>query len=255
MILRRVIEHVQEQNWTAIGIDFLIVVLGVYLGIQLGNWNEARQNLRDEARLLVELGDDLAADVNEMEDVLENAEIRISAIEQVLDAAGQSYRGTYSEALLTYDLASSQWEARIDDLAEYEPQNAYDYPLAVTFMRTLDGNRHTYNTLISMGGVRLIEDRELARMIQAYYARVDEVQDLEAFIVEARHSVFDAMQRQGISRVDERTLADLGEVIGSDPRLVATLRDFRYMTFNQWGSMLALQSQAQALARALEERS
>jgi len=46
MILSRVIRHVREQNWTAIGIDFLIVVLGVFLGIQLGNWNAARTNER-----------------------------------------------------------------------------------------------------------------------------------------------------------------------------------------------------------------
>ncbi len=47
MILRRIVEHVRTQNWTAIGIDFVIVVLGVFMGIQLGNWNETRA---EEAR-------------------------------------------------------------------------------------------------------------------------------------------------------------------------------------------------------------
>ena len=42
MILRRIITHLRKQEWAAIAIDFLIVVLGVFLGIQLGNWNEAR---------------------------------------------------------------------------------------------------------------------------------------------------------------------------------------------------------------------
>lgn len=40
MLLRRVTEHVREQNWTAIVIDFLIVVGGVFIGIQVANWNE-----------------------------------------------------------------------------------------------------------------------------------------------------------------------------------------------------------------------
>lgn len=31
-----------EQNWLAVGLDFFIVVLGVFIGIQLGNWNDAR---------------------------------------------------------------------------------------------------------------------------------------------------------------------------------------------------------------------
>lgn len=46
MILRRVIEHVRAQNWLAVFIDFVIVVLGVFLGIQLGNWNAAQADAR-----------------------------------------------------------------------------------------------------------------------------------------------------------------------------------------------------------------
>lgn len=42
MLLRRVIEHVKAQNWTAVGLDFVIVVVGVFIGIQVSNWNAAR---------------------------------------------------------------------------------------------------------------------------------------------------------------------------------------------------------------------
>lgn len=44
MLLRRIIEHVKAQNWTAIAIDFVIVVVGVFVGIQVSNWNDDRQN-------------------------------------------------------------------------------------------------------------------------------------------------------------------------------------------------------------------
>jgi len=43
MRLRRVTQNVKDQNWFAVFLDFLIVVSGVYIGIQLGNWNETRQ--------------------------------------------------------------------------------------------------------------------------------------------------------------------------------------------------------------------
>jgi|GEM_PF-142126 len=39
MILRRPTKHVKDQNWFAVGLDFVIVVAGVFLGIQIGNWN------------------------------------------------------------------------------------------------------------------------------------------------------------------------------------------------------------------------
>ena len=42
MLLRRITKHVKEQNWFAVGIDFVIVVIGVFIGIQVANWNESR---------------------------------------------------------------------------------------------------------------------------------------------------------------------------------------------------------------------
>lgn len=42
MLLRRITKHVKEQNWFAVGIDFAIVVIGVFIGLQVANWNDAR---------------------------------------------------------------------------------------------------------------------------------------------------------------------------------------------------------------------
>lgn len=52
MILRRLTANLKAQNWTAITIDFLIVVIGVFLGIQASNWNQARLEKRETAHLL-----------------------------------------------------------------------------------------------------------------------------------------------------------------------------------------------------------
>ena len=42
MILRRLSQSLKEQNWMAILIEFVLLVVGVFLGIQVANWNEAR---------------------------------------------------------------------------------------------------------------------------------------------------------------------------------------------------------------------
>lgn len=44
MILRRLTKHIEDQNWFAVTLDFLIVVVGVLLAIQVANWNERRQD-------------------------------------------------------------------------------------------------------------------------------------------------------------------------------------------------------------------
>jgi hypothetical protein len=52
MILRRIITHFRKQEWTAIAIDFVIVVSGVFIGIQVANWNEARAEAKAFERKL-----------------------------------------------------------------------------------------------------------------------------------------------------------------------------------------------------------
>ncbi len=76
MILRRITEHVKAQNWFAVGIDFLIVVVGVFIGIQVANLNEARvQDARDRVLLdrlhadferIVEWGEDNVPDIEDL---------------------------------------------------------------------------------------------------------------------------------------------------------------------------------------------
>ena len=59
MLLRRVIEDVKNQNWTAVCIDFGIVVVGVFIGIQVANWNDSRQDQQVAGELLIRLENDL----------------------------------------------------------------------------------------------------------------------------------------------------------------------------------------------------
>ena len=59
MILRRITEHVRAQNWTAVALDFLIVVVGVFIGIQVSNWNDARHESVVERDTLMRLYQDI----------------------------------------------------------------------------------------------------------------------------------------------------------------------------------------------------
>ncbi|WOJ93810.1 hypothetical protein R0135_01255 [Congregibacter variabilis] len=58
MILRSLTKHVKDQNWFAVVIDFGIVVVGVFIGIQVANWNDERSEQRRDTALLVRLQTD-----------------------------------------------------------------------------------------------------------------------------------------------------------------------------------------------------
>ncbi len=63
MILRRVIKHFRNQEWTAIFLDFLIVVVGVFVGLQVQNWNEQRGDREEYARALDRLDVEMTANL------------------------------------------------------------------------------------------------------------------------------------------------------------------------------------------------
>ncbi len=124
MMLHRVVSHLKKQEWTLIGIDFLIVVLGVFIGMQVQDWNADRQARAKAEVFAVRLRDDLRYEhwnyeyvSNYYQDVLANAGRTVDAMtgekpmsdEQFLISAYRSTqylsnarrRATYDELIST----------------------------------------------------------------------------------------------------------------------------------------------------------
>lgn len=59
MILQRLATSIRKQDWFTVVIETLIVVLGVFLGLQLGNWNAERERCAEEAVYLARLHDEV----------------------------------------------------------------------------------------------------------------------------------------------------------------------------------------------------
>lgn len=101
MILRRLVIALRRQDFVTVTIETLIVVLGVYLGIQLGNWNEAQREDARRDRVTAHLITDL------------------TEIERRAGVTAEIYDGRVQSALrLTAFLRSGQ--AAPDDLALFE---------------------------------------------------------------------------------------------------------------------------------------
>lgn len=58
MLLRRLTRHVSEQNWFAVALDFIIVVVGVLFAFQVTEWNELRKDRAFERLALERLIDE-----------------------------------------------------------------------------------------------------------------------------------------------------------------------------------------------------
>ncbi|PHS18514.1 MAG: hypothetical protein COA86_07410 [Kangiella sp.] len=111
MLLRSITKHVNDQNWIAIGIDFFIVVVGVFIGIQVANWNEAGAFNDRETQLLSELK-------NEIENGINITVLKSDSYTQVTDAAERSLLAIANEGQCETDcwlilvdfMHASQWQ-------------------------------------------------------------------------------------------------------------------------------------------------
>ncbi len=84
MILRRIAHAVKQQQWTAVLIELVIVILGVFLGFQVSDWANERANRSAEMRHLEEIAEDLRADAAIFDQIRSSAEMRISGIDYIL---------------------------------------------------------------------------------------------------------------------------------------------------------------------------
>jgi hypothetical protein len=239
MILRRVIAHFRKQEWTAIAIDFLIVVIGVFVGLQVNNWNAAR-----EVIYLAGLTKDIRSDIAEIDEIVRVLTLRMSAMNYLLqEASGEELPDGFD---------SARGRIEIEDAPPYRQDDPNTIGVALFILTTLDGNRLAYDTMINTGGISLIRDAPLVREIQTYYAAVDKALHFEASLEENRIKLVDAQQEAGLSPVDATPAAELAGRFGEDARLLAAARNYWLYTNRHLKIMRELRRSAEDLAGKIE---
>lgn len=143
MIFRRFAGSLRRQDWTAVVVELVVVVLGVFIGLQAANWNEDRQtDIRATdftQRLRADLRQEAWAfeyEIAYIKDVLANAK-------RAADALSGS-RPLSDEALLIAAYRASQFEFSVR-------------------------RRATYDELTSTGEIGLIRDLALRDLAAAVY--------------------------------------------------------------------------------------
>lgn len=84
MLLRRVTKHVKDQNWFAVGIDFIIVVVGVFIGIQVANWNDARSDEHNYQNAMVRLAEENFEALDQLEEFQPDVEAKLAEVQAAI---------------------------------------------------------------------------------------------------------------------------------------------------------------------------
>ena len=89
MILRRFMEHVKTQNWLAVGLDVLVVIFGVYIGIYLGEVANERATRNDVQEALEIVRVQLQEDLKEVDRIIAYRQIKLEEPRQLLPLINQ----------------------------------------------------------------------------------------------------------------------------------------------------------------------
>lgn len=142
MILRKISEAVINQNWFVVILEIVIVVVGVFLGLQVQEWAEDRADRAEELVYLEALKFDANESIDRLENFKTNLETQFQAIRRLAE-----YSDTPDDALSLEELDRLLYDA------------VYSlYPLR---------NRHvTFEELKNSGKLGLLKNPEMRVKLQ-----------------------------------------------------------------------------------------
>jgi hypothetical protein len=223
----------------AIG-EIVLVMVGILLALQINNWNENRvAQARIDIRL-TNLTEDLKTEIKEMSKVIEGSKDRIIVTKAILK--GSNRLGSF-------------W-IRDTIFQEYNSAKFTNPNSIISEAKTLDGNRSTYNGLISSAEFYLIKNQTLASRIQKYYERINEINDIERWdIMETYLLVNKSKHRLGLGTwSSEVTMENLIQSAKNDLQFGAELEQQYRCDLDQYNYMTNQKKEAIDLIKAIESR-
>lgn len=148
MILRRLAEAFRRQDWFTVTVETLMVVLGVFLGLQVNNWNEARAERERSREYLSRIRAELVVDLTEL----------------------KRHRGLWQKA-------ANEGYAAVSYAETGARGGATDWEILRSFLHASQSHQlsfadTTYSELRSAGELRLIPDADLRSALADYYVLV-----------------------------------------------------------------------------------
>ena len=147
MILRTFVKSLRNQDWFTFLIEILVVVIGLFLGLQVNNWNEERKSANWEHRFLTDLAVEFRSNREQLSQVLDWQKQRTAALEEVRELL----------------LGASNHESRAEISAAYS--------LAMSSNRTVFPTSGVYLSALSTGSIGEVRSTDLRYAIMDIYER------------------------------------------------------------------------------------
>jgi hypothetical protein len=238
MILRRLAQNLREQNWTAITIEFVLLVAGVFLGIQVANWNEARAERQLEQATLSRLLEDYREIVQRGDAYLARSQQQLRLMARWIELAD---RGELSGLDQLRTMLVALYEQEGSPLARSIAKG----PVTDLITTVVGGERRpeasvTFQQLVASGDLRLISDEALRSAL----ARRSALREEAGRAIGFNHGLEPAALGSAFIRPTFQAASPNAEAVLeaalADPEFIAGLRGFYGMrSYNNFWFTLA----------------
>lgn len=164
-MLKRISRFIREHDWFAVGVEVIVIIIGLMLALQLDRWWQERVDRREEVAYVDRLIADVEADIPAIEYAIELQSLRLELIDLLMAVAEDPQRALQSPALFLGAVN----------------QAAYTYTPSLT--------SHTFENLRSTGDLGLVSSQEVKDTLFEYYGYDQEQRQYRPlqFETESRH--------------------------------------------------------------------
>ena len=162
MLLRRFMQHFKDQNWFAVGLDIIVVIVGIFLGMQVQQWYEERT---EKERINAQIGsfrNELVLSLDLLNSRKEYYQARVAStdrLRELLENDQEISEGEFNQLVVSSIRGSS---------------------INVTF--------RGYQELTTTGAISKVLDTRLRDLIYAWDAQLTAIRNADASIENSRNT-------------------------------------------------------------------
>jgi hypothetical protein len=150
MLLRRIASAFRNQDWTTATVEFVIVVAGIFVGLQVDSWNSDRTDRNNERVILNQLHSDFTANAASLGNFADRHEQMVEEL-------------TFSLDTLT--------QGELPEAAVRRFRNAF---ISMYQLPSVNATMGGYDTVIASGDLAILTDHELKSRLAQLSANIDE---------------------------------------------------------------------------------
>ncbi len=249
MIIHRIADAFRRQDWLTVFVETLIVVLGVFLGLQAQEWSKRQDDRSREMQIVADMLADIEIDRAQYANALTLAVRRVAAANASLQAANLApieFDYTVPNADIVdyaFDIPNAK-----STLADQHPALWTD--MVIGYFPT--PSTSTYDAMVGAGEIKIIRDRRMVRAIQVYRNLIGSVERQNDKLISIRTHTLNVGATYGLAPYTPLQSEAYFQLISTEPELAASIRILATFTIFHYGEIKSADAQAALLEEQLK---